>query len=257
MQRRLCAIVIFSGLFLAGCDDTPVADEALASPLRAEARIAVAEDGGAETIRLNAEKEILPSLANPLARPDIPTIRCDYPVDRDSSAETLLRRFGDNAVRGTVMGREGEEYPGVILWPDDPGRRLDVFFSDPDLTEVEAVVMRENSMWLIAPPVTRNPEGGQLLIGIGSTIRDIERANLGPFRFYGFGWDFGGNIVDFMGGEFSRMEDCQVRASLAPVYEEYSPPDRLLGETIVESTDRGLDPDAVVVWEAGIYFDRE
>ena len=54
----------------------------------------------------------------------------------DFSADTTLadlqNRFGaDNVEVREIPGAEGESLRGVVLFPDDPGRRATVYFQDP------------------------------------------------------------------------------------------------------------------------------
>lgn len=121
-------------------------------------------------------------------------LTCDYPVAAGDSAATLLARYGDAARRDEIGGAEGEVLEGVVLWPGDPARRLEVLFADPAMEHPALVRTYEPaSRWKIAG------------LGPGSTLADIVARNGKPITFYGFEWDYGGYVTGFGGGMLERL----------------------------------------------------
>ena len=53
---------------------------------------------------------------------------------------------------------------------------------------------------------------------IGSSIADVEALNRKPFRLYGFGWELGGVMLDWLDGALARLPggcSVQVRFGVA------------------------------------------
>ncbi|APE28286.1 hypothetical protein [Aurantiacibacter gangjinensis] len=169
---------------------------------------------------------------------------CTHPVRDVDTADTLVERYGDAAQVGTVLGREGEEWPGVILWPDDPSKTVHVFFDDERRDRIAFIRIRDDSQWRIAG------------LGIGSTMAEAQAAAGEPFEFRGFGWDYGGDIFGAGNAGFDQLERCHPMFSFAPEYADdgrgYEPPSQFLGEVIVSSDAEGLDPERIRIWESGL-----
>lgn len=113
------------------------------------------------------------------------TLRCDYPVRPDDTVQTLLERFKGHAEVGEVSLIEETE-PGVILYPDDPQRRIEIILDDPDKTHPGMItVYGEKSLW-------RGPAG----LRMGSSLSDVVKANGKPVTIPGFDWDLGNSVFD-------------------------------------------------------------
>ncbi|MGE0595618.1 MAG: hypothetical protein AB7G40_16985 [Hyphomonadaceae bacterium] len=143
-----------------------------------------------------AEPQFTPGQAFDLA--------CD--VFESATVATLGEQFGlSNVVEQTLPGAEGESYQATVLFPDDPRRRLEVIWADPAQTQAAQVITSGDSGdW-------RGPNG----VALGQTIVEIEGANGRPFELFGFGWDYGGTVGDWMGGDLGPRGDCAVRVRFA------------------------------------------
>lgn len=126
----------------------------------------------------------------------------------DFSADTTLadlqNRFGAGNVEvQEIPGAEGGSFRGVVLFPDDPTRRATVYFQDPqDLLGLAMVSIDEDrSLWKLASGV-----------GIGTPLSELRRINGKPFTFSGFGWDYGGTVIDWHGGKLAPASDGAVFA---------------------------------------------
>jgi hypothetical protein len=53
-------------------------------------------------------------------------------------------------------------------------------------------------------------------VSLGTSLRDLERTNGRPFVLTGFGWDYGGGVVDWRGGALAGLLGDGVRLFLAP-----------------------------------------
>lgn len=129
-----------------------------------------------------------------------------------STSEEALRQLVDDEdiLRSEIEVGEGFCYPGTVLFPDSPDR-VEITWQDPDRRS-PAVVRID------VPGAAWRTEQG---IGIGSPLGALEAANRGPFLFLGFGWDYGGRVSDWLGGEMTPP-DVEGRPGLVVVLESDS-----------------------------------
>jgi len=117
----------------------------------------------------------------------------------DTTLQDLQRRFGAGNVKvEQIPGAEGESLRGVMLFPDDPIRRATVYFQDEQSLLGLAMVSidEDRSEWKLVSGA-----------GIGTSLAELRRINGAPFTFSGFGWDYGGTIIDWHGGKLSPASD--------------------------------------------------
>jgi hypothetical protein len=120
------------------------------------------------------------------------------PVSRTSTEASLMRELGKAAVKADVDVGEGMMEPGLIVYPDDPARRLAVVWDDEKPAHAASILICYDNgeaacRW-------RTASG----IGVGTTLRDLERRNGGPFEMVVWGTDVGGNVVGYLGGKLER-----------------------------------------------------
>jgi hypothetical protein len=127
----------------------------------------------------------------------VPGVRVG-PVSRTSTEASLLRELGKAAVKADVDVGEGMMEPGVIVYPDDPMRRLAVVWNDEKPAHPATIFICYNS----GAPVCRWRTASG--IGTGTTLRDLERRNGGAFEMVVWGSDVGGNVVSYLGGKLER-----------------------------------------------------
>jgi len=123
-------------------------------------------------------------------------ITCTAPVAATDSAKSLKQRYGDEAVVQELPGAEGETSKGLVLFPKAMDRRIEVAFIDDKIATVSALTLRDTaktSRWTVAG------------ISIGASLATVQKANGKPFVVSGFGWDYGGFVVDFKNGALGRM----------------------------------------------------
>jgi hypothetical protein len=119
------------------------------------------------------------------------------------SYDALAAAYGaDNLSEQTLPGPEGETYTATVLYPGDTTRRLEIVWSDAAKTAPASVnVSGEGSLW-------RGPNN----IAIGDDLARVEAANGRPFTLWGFGWDYGGWVSDWKGGQLGDSNNCRVSA---------------------------------------------
>ncbi|KRA76980.1 hypothetical protein ASD78_05040 [Lysobacter sp. Root667] len=158
----------------------------------------------------NAPRNATPAPAAPAATDNVAapaTAALMLPGDfaPDTSPDELRKRYGAANVRlGKVPGAEGEEFPGVILFPDDPTRRAYLYFqNDQTLQGLSLVrVLDRESRWTL--------DNG---LRMGMPLAEMVELNGKPISFYGLEWDYGGTIVDYHGGKLDARKDEQVGRS--------------------------------------------
>jgi hypothetical protein len=111
--------------------------------------------------------------------------------------QSLRERYGDSAVtRQRVNLGEGETAPGLVLFANDGGRRLEIAFQDTvALTKPTRVTLRgAATRWFVYPGVT-----------LGTHLDALERLNAGPFVLMGLGWDYAGTVMNWSNGKLATL----------------------------------------------------
>lgn len=127
-------------------------------------------------------------------------------IHADRSLDDLRTLFGAKHVKlAEIDAAEGETALGVVLFADDPTRRAELFFRDPERKSgIDGLRVRASgSRWHL--------DNG---IRIGMTLAELVRANGMPVSFGGLDWDYGGGITDWHGGKFTQKEQAPFRTVL-------------------------------------------
>jgi hypothetical protein len=142
----------------------------------------------------------------------VPGVRVG-PVRQSSTMESLRALPGVESKPDLIQIGEGATEPGLVLYPNDPSRRLEVVFRDtPPQTAAH--------VWICPPPGPapacrwRTATG----VGMGTTLRELERLNGKPFEMVGCCFDGSGAVVSFGGGKLSSFKDSfRLNLNLSPV----------------------------------------
>lgn len=152
---------------------------------------------------------LLAAACTPKKAPDQPSAdkRLDFSIEPGlrvglitagtTSREAVLAAYGDLAKTDSIYLVEGMMDEGVVLFPNAP-RRTAYIYWDNSLDPKRPAFIRMNgdstgaSDWKTTSGLT-----------IGSTLADVERLNGKPFRLSGFGWDYGGMVIDWQGGKLA------------------------------------------------------
>ncbi len=159
-------------------------------------------------------------------------LACDFPVDgaRDTAA-SVLARFGKDARRATIAGPEGMELAGVVLWPGDPAREVELIIDDERPGEHIAGlrVSGEKAQWTAAG------------LGIGEPLARVVAANGAPIGFWGFGWDYGGYVSDMGKGRLEQLPGgCTLGLRLDLDPGDPGEGEGLMGDTQIRSDARAV-----------------
>lgn len=163
-------------------------------------------------------------LAKPAAAPAaVQPLTCTAPVGPRDSAATLLTRFRGLARIQTINGPEGEELRGVVIYPADPRRRLEVLFHDEAMRKPATVrFYHEQARWSVAG------------LRIGDPMNKVTQVNGRPFDLFGFEWDYGGQVTDWRGGTLKALPGgCNLSVGLNSRSE--TTPESVLGDKTIRS----------------------
>lgn len=138
-----------------------------------------------------------------------PPITCGGVWAPGASEETLQRAFGAEQVRrGMIDVGEGHEEDGSIVYPSTPESTVLVLWKDP--------VGRRNPSSVRLRERTRQATFEN--IGIGTTLKTLERLNGRPFELAGFDFDYSGTVLSWLGGRLESIGDpaCDIKVRLSP-----------------------------------------
>ena len=136
-------------------------------------------------------------------------ISCDGPLAPDTNPAKLAQTFGAaNVTTEKIHVGEGDFEEGTVLFAKSPADRLDILWTG-GVTHGrprQLFVRGEKGRW--------RTRGG---LTLGASLQAVERFNRRPFRLLGFGWDYGGTTMDWLGGLLDdRPGPCRIGARFAP-----------------------------------------
>jgi hypothetical protein len=153
--------------------------------------------------------QALALLAGPLwAQQRAPTtvVACSGTFAKDSSHLELTTAFNSkNVTFADVEAADGTKVPASILFPNDPKRRLEVWWSDrTHRSDIHLIVIGGQSTWTA-------PDG----LRLGQTLEQVEKLNHKPFKLKGFDKDHIATVSDWDGGALATLAgDCKPGLSL-------------------------------------------
>ena len=106
-------------------------------------------------------------------------VACSGAFAKDSSHLKLAMFFDSKNITFTDVEASGSKVPASVLFPNDPKRRLEVWWSNPTArSNIHLIVIGGQSTW--AAP------GG---LRLGQTLEQVEKLNHKPFKLKGFDKD--------------------------------------------------------------------
>src|ERR1051325_4728771 len=138
----------------------------------------------------------------------ISPVTCAGPWAPDAGETTLRSVFGAFVRAENVDIGEGEEAPGAVVYPDAPRQTVFVVWKD-------AAGRRYPDSILIRNESQQVTYGG---VGIGTTLKALERLNGRPFELSGFAWDYSGTVTSWEGGRLEHVggSTCELKVRLEP-----------------------------------------
>jgi hypothetical protein len=127
----------------------------------------------------------------------VPGVRVG-PIWRTSTEQSLRRALGNRVAKENIDAGEGVDEPGLVVYPSEPARRLEITWND-DLPPHPAMVFicrgehNVGCQWRTAQR-----------IGIGTSLRELEKLNGRAFEMVGWGSDIGANLTSFQGGRLDK-----------------------------------------------------
>jgi len=115
-----------------------------------------------------------------------------------STTESDLKRvYGEANVKDfDVDTGEGIFEKGTAVFPDDPSKRIEILWTDSQSKRFPEYLYLRGP----APSLWKTVDG----VAPGTTLLDLERLNLRPFRLLGFGHDGSGAVVSWGNGRLDR-----------------------------------------------------
>ena len=133
-------------------------------------------------------------------------VACSGTFAKDSSHLELATAFNSkNITFADVEAADGTKVPASILFPNDPKRRLEVWWSNITARkDIHLIVIGGQSTWTA-------PEG----LRLGQTLEQVEKINHKAFKLKGFDKDRIATVSDWDGGELATLAgDCNAGLSL-------------------------------------------
>jgi hypothetical protein len=122
------------------------------------------------------------------------TVACSGPFAKDSGMLALAMVFDSRNVVFNEIDVGGSKVATSVVFPKDPKRRLEVWWSNPNRTGTYLILINGQSTWT-AP-------GGMRL---GLTLPQLEKLNHKTFKLKGFDKDGNATISDWDGGALANL----------------------------------------------------
>src|SRR5262245_14653047 len=143
--------------------------------------------------------------AQPPAQP-ARAVACSGAFAKDSSHLKLATLYkSENVVFTEVDASEGKKLMASVLFPNDPKRRLEVWWeNEAARSGTYLIVINGQSTW-------NAPKG----LKLGLQLAALERLNGKPFKLNGFGKGSEGTVSDWQGGALEQLTGgCKVGVSM-------------------------------------------
>jgi hypothetical protein len=164
-------------------------------------------------------------------------VECSGPFAKDSGMLALAMAFDSRNMIFTHETVQGTDVGVTVLFPKDPKRRLEVWWSNPNRTGTYLIDIAGKSIWT-------GPGG----LRLGLTVEQLEKLNKKPFKLKGFDKDGTASVASWDDGALAKLPgDCKAGVNMhagaksdaaeSPDKAEYSSDDpelRALKPTVAE-----------------------
>lgn len=127
-----------------------------------------------------------------------------------TEADLRLMYGPENVKNGEIQIGEGEVESGTVVFPDDPLKRIEVLWADPEKRIPKSVYLGghnaadgDESLWRTTYGIT-----------LGTTLLELERINRKPFRLAGFDWDYAGTVLSWNSGVLEGVLGSDARTKV-------------------------------------------
>lgn len=159
----------------------PAAKRTAANPKPAPAAARPARIGGARTV-----------------------VECSGPFAKDSGMLALAMAFDSRNMIFTHETVQGADVGVTVLFPKDPKRRLEVWWSNPNRTGTYLIDIAGKSIWT-------GPGG----LRLGLTLEQLEKLNKKPFKLKGFDKDGIASVASWDDGALAKLPGgCKAGANM-------------------------------------------
>lgn len=193
----------------------------------------------------------------PVPTPADTTVTCGAPIAWDATEESVKAQFGkENVEYLDLGGPEGTELFGTRVYGGDPSRRFDIIWAN-DEKRSEPLSIDVSQVWSEDGETASNPEWTYTDgVKVGMSIEDVEKINGKPFKLSGFGWDYGGNALDWDGGLLQTTDDdsCGISVSFNQTAE--NPAESTFGDKEIASNDKDVVASKPVVSRYSVFYVR-
>jgi hypothetical protein len=159
---------------------------------------------------LNNEDQLAASEAPAAARKPIQpfvsrtAIACSGPFAQDSGMLELAMVFGSENMIFTEEKVQGTDVGVTVLYPKDPRRRLEVWWSNPNRTGLYLIDIAGKSVWT-------GPNG----LRLGLNLPALEKLNHKPFKLKGFDKDGVATVTNWDDGALAALPGgCKASVNL-------------------------------------------
>jgi hypothetical protein len=144
------------------------------------------------------------------------------PFTRETSEASLRQQYGAVVDTMRVELGEGETAPGTVLFPGDSLRRIEILWRDTLARKNPSrlILRGSRSRWQAGPGVS-----------LGTSLKELEQLNRGPFTLAGFGWDYAGVVTDWKAGALdSALAGVKLYLDPGPAQSQSSAYSQVLGD---------------------------
>jgi hypothetical protein len=120
----------------------------------------------------------------------------DGPITKHTTREDLVHQYGvANVSDRDVDVGEGETEPGTVVFSSDPQRTIEILWRDPAAKRApkQVQIHGQVSLWKTAHGIS-----------LGTSLKELEHINGGPFLLLGFEWDYSGTVTSWKGGTLEK-----------------------------------------------------
>jgi hypothetical protein len=137
-------------------------------------------------------------------------VECSGPFAKDSGMPALAAVYNARNMIFTNETVQGTDVGVTVLFPEDPRRRLEVWWQNANRTGTYLIDIAGKSVWTA-------PKG----LRLGLTLEQLQKLNRKPLKLKGFDEDGVARVADWDGGQLAALPgDCKAGVSLRAAAEK-------------------------------------